>query len=162
MTIYQMGIEAVENGVPVTINIEKRTMHIGKRKVIGGRLYSPMTKLAFDFGDSLPNNTWYVLARIAENYRIYKHSVPGKCEPSRPWFKALKYDELTDEDRLVGIDRAAARFELEYSVLVALIEGKLRWDESVMGARHWFWKNTDGLVILRSWIEPSIATINIL
>ena len=158
MTIYQMGIEAVENGVPVTINIEKRTMHIGKRKVIDGRLYSPLTKLAFDFGDSLPNLTCHVLLRIAADYRVYKHSIPGKNEPSRPWFKALKYDQLTDEDRLLGVDRAEARFELEYDVLVALITGKLRWVGSEMGYRNWFWKNSDGLVILRSWIEPSIET----
>ena len=155
MTIYQEGITAIQSGVPVTINLKKRTMHIGKRKVVDGSLYSPATKLAFDFGDSLPKNMEYVIERIEENYRAYQHSIPGKCEPNRPWFKALKYDDLTDEDRLVGMDRAEARFELEYSVLVAIITGKLTWSKPFMEDRHWFWKspNAKGLVLYRSWIE---------
>ena len=152
MTIYQMGIEAVENGVPVIINLKERTMRIGNKVVL-----SPSNLIAAELGESMPNNIAYVLERIEDNYNVYRHSIPGKREPSRPWFKALKYDELTDEDRLVGADRAEARFELEYSVLTAIMTGKLTWSDPTMSDHHWFWKSkrANGLVILRSWIEPS-------
>lgn len=152
MTIYQMGIEAVENGVPVIINLKERTMRIGNKVVLNEN-----NLIAVDLGDTMPKNIAYVLERIEDNYLVYRHSIPGKREPSRPWFKALKYDELTDEDRLVGADRAEARFELEYSVLTAILTGKLTWSEPTMSDHHWFWKSkrANGLVILRSWIEPS-------
>ena len=152
MTIYQMGIEAVENGESVVINLKERTMRIGNKVVLNEN-----NLIAVELGESMPNNIAYVLERIEDNYNVYRHSIPGKREPSRPWFKALKYDELTDEDRLVGADRSEARFELEYSVLTAIMTGKLTWSEPTMSNRHWFWKSkrANGLVILRSWIEPS-------
>lgn len=150
MTIYQMGIEAVENGMPVVINLKERTMRIGNKVVLNENKLP-----AVELGDTLPESLGNVLKRIEADYEVYKHSVPGKREQSRPWFKALKYDELTDEDRLVGIDRAAARFELEFAVLVAILTGKLQWSEPFMSNNHWFWKSANGLVILRSWIESS-------
>ena len=147
-----MGMDAIANGIPVTINLRERTMRIGNKVVLNEN-----NIIGVDLGDTMPKNIYYVLERIEEYYRVYRHSIPGKREPSRPWFKALKYDELTDEDSLVGADRAEARFELEYSVLTAIMTGKLTWSEPTMSDHHWFWKSkrANGLVILRSWIEPS-------
>lgn len=152
MTIYQMGMDAIANGIPVTINLRERTMRIGNKVVLNEN-----NIIGVDLGDTMPKNIYYVLERIEEYYRIYRHSVPGKRETSRPWFTALKYDQLTDEDRLVAVDRAEARFELEFAVLVSIMTKRLYWDESLMSDSHWFWKSkkANGLVILRSWIEPS-------
>lgn len=136
---YYDILERVKNGVPFTISFEKRTLKLGVELVeleICGAI----------------EDTADVLQNIVNLYEWYKYSTPGTHEPSRPYFKALSYAELSADDQVFGYDRNIARFKLEYYVLESILNGSFRWVED-MG--KWFWQCHDDkdLVILRSWVE---------
>lgn len=131
--------EQVSLGVPFTINFEKRTLKLGKKLI------------DLEISASI-EDTADVLENIVQLYDRYKHSIPGANEPSRTYFKALRYDELSQDDQTFGEDRNIAQFDLEYYILESIINGSFKWVED-MG--KWFWQCHDDkdLVILRSWVE---------
>lgn len=138
----------IEHGAKFSINLPKRTLKVNGKDI------------EFDdpkFDESI--NTMPILMHDIEmRYSIYKHSVPSERSERRQrnYFKALPYEQLTDEQMCYGWHREAARFQLEFLILRALQTGKLWWDKS-WGT--WFWQSdTDkDLVILREWIEPQAA-----
>lgn len=139
MKTFESIMAAVISGVPYRVDFEKRTLKIGDEIV------------EIDAGN--PMSLSEVLKQIECLYVIYKHSIPSTTEPSRPYFKALKYDQLSQDDKTYAPNRDVARFELEYFVLKSLLNGSLVWDEPTMG--KWFWRsqNDMNLIILRSWVE---------
>lgn len=84
-------------------------------------------------------------------YRLYKHSIPSANEPARPYFKALKYDELSEDDKTHGSTRDRARFELEYMVYLLAAGGRM---PELIG-NGYFWRSIQDpdFVIMKSWFN---------
>ena len=147
MTIYEELVQRVDNGDAFSIDFEKRTMKVGRQKLIDNGEYDDARKL-IDFDG-------YVLKTIYELYQDYKYSLPSERSDKkrRKYFKALSVDELTDEQLATGQKREVAQAALEGFVLCSIIAGHLVWDEAIMG--KWFYQRPSDpdLVILRSWIE---------
>ena len=147
MTIYEELISRVFDGENFHIDFEKRTMKIGKDKVVLCGEYNRKRKLIEFDG--------YVLKTIYELYQNYKYSLPSERSDSKRkgYFKALSVNELTDEQMATGERREVAKAKLEGFILCTILTGQLVWDEQIMG--KWFYQsgNDPDLVILRSWIE---------
>ena len=147
MTIYDELIKRVSNGETFHIDFEKRTMKIGKQKIIDcGEC---------DISKPLIEFKGFVLEAIDKLYQDYKHSLPSERSDSKrnKYFKALSVDELTDEQLMVAERREVAQAKLEGFILCMILMNVFTWDEFTMG--KWFYqsKNDSDLVILRSWIE---------
>ena len=153
MTIYEELIQRVSDGETFHIDFEKRTMKIGKHKVINNGEYDG-NRILIDGVDDI-FDTLEVLCSVKFLYDKYKHSMPSERSDSKRkcYFKALSVDELTDAEMATGERREVAKARLEGFILCMVLEGKFVWLEDVMG--KWFWqsKNDPDLVILRSWIE---------
>lgn len=98
-----------------------------------------------------------VCFEIIENlYHKYKYSRPtekSERHRQREYFRALKPDEMTDEQLVTGEDRNYARAALEAFILCASLAGYLTWDEEQMG-NYWFYQGKDkDLIILKKWIK---------
>lgn len=131
--------QKVLNGCPFVINFAERTLKLGKELV--------------DIEVIEPTKTMdEILQEIFILYQLYKHSIPSEHEPSHPYFKALKYEDLSYDDEIFADCRELARFELEYFILENLLNGSFVWKEEL---GKWFWQcpNDKDLVILRSWVE---------
>ena len=93
-----------------------------------------------------------VMDKLEELYEVYKFSYPSECEVKRKknYFKALKAEEMTDAELVVGVDRYTARVTLEATLLLLSITGYLRWKED-WGS--WFYQGKDkDFIILRDWV----------
>ena len=151
MTISDELVSQAEQGESFYINFKNKAMKIGKKFLIADGVYdSERTLLAtseLEMSD--------LLAHIEVLYKNYKYSLPSERSDSkrRQYFKALHVDKLTDRQMAIGERREVARAKLEGFILCMILNGKLQWDETIMG--KWFWqsKKDPDLVILRSWIE---------
>ena len=151
MTIYEELIQRVSNGETFHIDFEKRTMRIGRQKLVSNGKYDEdrtlMTNALLETSD--------VLSYIEEFYSIYKYSLPSERSDNkrRKYFKALSIWEITDEQLFVAQNREVAQARLEGFILCSILEGHFMWDEEEHG--KWFYqsKNDPDLVILRSWVE---------
>ena len=147
MTIYEELIESVSNGETFHIDFEKRTMKIGKQKIIDDGKY--------DENKQLINFKGFVFETIDQLYKSYKYSLPSERSDSkrRKYFKALSVNEMSDEQLMVAERRESAQCKLEGFILCMMLMNVFTWDELTMG--KWFYqsKNDPDLVILRSWIE---------
>ena len=147
MTIYDELIKRVSNGETFHIDFEKRTMKIGKQKIIDCGEY--------DISKPLIEFKGFVLEAIDKLYQDYKHSLPSERSDGKrkKYFKALSVDELTDEQLMVAERREVAQAKLEGFILCMILMNVFTWDEFTMG--KWFYqsKNDSDLVILRNWIE---------
>ena len=148
--IWRESHDAVANGARFSINLEKRSMRIGKKYVIKDGMYKG--DLCFE---DIPDSAEEMLAHIEDLYEVYKHSMPSERSDSRrkQYFFAKKIDELSDEKLIDGEPREMAMFRLEAYILFCILSGLFDWD-AVMG-RRWFWaSDTDrDLVILGRWIR---------
>ena len=151
MCIYQEMFERVESGERFHIDLEKRTMKVGKEVIIDGGEYDTSKELCFIGAHSLQE----VLHDIEALYARYKYSLPSERSDNkrRKYFKALSADELTDEQLITGLPREVTQYALEAFVLCATIKGVLVWGEELHD--KWFWqsKADPDLVILKSWVE---------
>ena len=147
MTIYEELIERVSNGETFHIDFEKRTMKIGKHKIIDNGKYDE-NRLLIGFKG-------LVLEHISELYSKYKYSLPsGRSENKRRrYFKSLSIDDIPDELLMTAERREVAQAELEGFILCMILMNVFTWDEFTMG--KWFWqdKNDPDLIVLRQWIE---------
>lgn len=89
-------------------------------------------------------------------YEVYKHSVPTKSYENKykfshkPYFKALEYDELSDEDFMYGANRQHAQFDLENRVFHLTDEEK----KELFSNDNWFWQGDDkDFIIIKAWID---------
>jgi len=144
-TIIGQAVEMIEAGSKFRVDLAGRNLYVGKRKLVDGGKYEGV----------LTNIESFSISTLEELYQNYKHSRPSERSDSkrRNYFKALRLDELDDDDMLYGTDREIAQFELEAYLLCWILSGLFVWDEESMG--KWFWQsqNDKDLVILRSWIE---------
>ena len=150
MNIYCEMLERVESGERFHIDLEKRTMKVGKEVVIDNGEYDASKKL-FEVEIYSPES---LLHMIRELYRNYKYSLPSERSDSKrkKYFKALSVDELTDEQLIVGMPREVAQFALEAFVLCTILNGDFVWDEELHG--KWFYQRPSDpdLIILKSWV----------
>lgn len=151
MSICLDAFERVQNGESFYIDFEKRTMKVGKDKIIDNGEYNTSRPLY----DPEIYEAQTVLSTIERLYKIYKYSLPSERSDNkrRKYFKALQTDELTDEQLIMGKPREVAQFILEAFILCAILSGDFVWDEGTMG--KWFYQcpSDPDLIILRSWVE---------
>ena len=101
-----------------------------------------------------------MLETIENLYDIYKRSVPGersnRKEKSVTQFRALPFDELSDDDVMFGARREEAQYDLEAFVLFTVLSGQLKWNDE-WGT--WFWKSGKDrdLVLLKNWMTKEAA-----
>lgn len=126
-------VDEVYKGARCTVDFKNRTV----------KLNGKLVEL-----DTIDNVDY--LEIIYDLYQIYKISRPSERSESRAhnYFKAKSYDELTDEELIMGIAREVARTNLEVYVLQTIISGC--WDDYDWGNK-WFIKKED-MVILKEWI----------
>lgn len=147
--IYNESVTRVAEGARFRVDLVKRELRINGKYVIRNGETGDNPGV-----DVQPLDE--VLANIEEMYQVYKHSIPSeRSEEYRGrYFRALREEELSDEDMLYGIPREIARAHLEIYVLLCIINGSLTWDEERMG--KWYWRSPsdpDNLIILRQWVE---------
>lgn len=151
MTIYKELLERVESGESFSIDFEKRTMKIGKQKVIDNGEYDTTRELINNTSDDLD----IIIDAIEILHCNYKYSLPSERSDSKrkTYFKAYTMADIPD-DKLFGAERRElAQARLEGFVLCMVLKGIFKWDEEKFG--KWFWqsKNDPDLVILRNWVE---------
>ena len=151
MTIYKELLQRVEDGENFSIDFEKRTMKIGKQKIINNGEYDVTRELIINNSYDLD----VILEMIEVLYCNYKYSLPSERSESKRkgYFKAYSIDKIPDE-RLFNIEhRELAQARLEGFILCMILAGQFKWDEEILG--KWFYqsKNDTDLVILKSWVE---------
>ena len=149
MSIYEQVYGEVAQGASFRIDFKSRTLTVNGKKVIDNGKYDGVLGATWEAGfmDSF-------LKELEVYYHTYKHSIPSEKSDRnrRCYFKALPEKELSDDDMLYGVPREVARFNLEFVLLAAILDG-FRWDEEKMG--KWFWQSEDDkdFVILREWVD---------
>lgn len=144
-TIMGLAIEHIEAGAKFRIDLKNRSLYIGKKCLVNNGEYE----------GKLTNIESFSISTLEDLYRRYKHSRPSERSEhkQKTYFRALRINELDDDDMLYGTDREVAQFELEAYLLCWVLSGLFVWDEESMG--KWFWqsKNDKDFVILREWVE---------
>lgn len=147
MTIYEELIERVSNGETFYIDLEKKTMKIGKETLIKNGEYDNERELITSIAQD-------ILSTIESLYVNYKYSLPSERSDSkrRKYFKALSINELTDEQLILADRREITQAALEGYILCMTLNGQFKWTKN-MG--NWFWQSSKDkdLVILKKWIE---------
>ena len=147
MTIYEELIQRVSDGETFRIDFEKRTMKIGKQKVIDNGEYDETRELI--------NFKGFVFQAIDELYKNYKYSLPSERSDSKrkKYFKALPIEKISDEQLMTAERREVAQCKLEGFILCMVLKNIFTWDEFTDS--KWFYQseNDPDLIILKSWIE---------
>ena len=142
MTIYDRLVQSVENGEYFSVNLETKSLRIGKEMVIDEGNYSGEL-----IGD-LPCDYWEMLEKLFINYYL---SRPGAwSERKKSYFAAKNVKEMSDIELACGESRLVAQAKLEGFVLCAVLSGLLKWNP-LYG--NWFWKSAryPELVLLKNW-----------
>lgn len=155
---FAKAVDEIESGAPFRCDLAKHDLWVGRERIVeNGRFVG--NDLGFDLvDDMLGTGESAVLNEIEEYYEKYKRSVPSerseRKERNVPQFKALPFDELTDEDMLYGERREEAKAKLEMFVLFAILSGALKWNDD-WGT--WFWRSErdKDLVLLKKWFETN-------
>lgn len=141
----------VENGARFSFNFAKRTLYVNGKCIIRDGKFAD-DEVQVEQSDASVAD---VLAGIEIRYNMYKHSIPNATSDRirSPHFKALKYDELTDDDRDFGLPRHERLFNLEWYVMMNILNGVLDWSKPEFRGK-WFWKSPKdfNLVIRKEWI----------
>jgi len=151
MNIFSEGLRLVDNGERFHVDFEKRTLTVGRKKLIDTGIYDVSQNL---YDDEIQNHD-ELMAKICELYRAYKYSLPSERSDNKrkKYFKALPIEELSDEQLICGEKREVAQYTLEAFILCAILNGDFVWDDEIYG--KWFYQNPTeaDLVILKKWIE---------
>ena len=151
MTIYDELLQRVECGEKFSIDFEKRTMKIGKQKIIDNGEYDATRTLI----DSPLNSVDYILDTIEMLYHSYKYSLPSERSESKRkgYFKAYSMAEIPDEKLFDTERRELAQARLEGFMFCMILNNSFKWNEFAEG--KWFYQsvNDPDLIILKSWVE---------
>ena len=151
MTIMQEILQGVSNGQHFHVDFENRNLKLGKHYLIKEGVVANGKSIGI-----APNqSTDEVLEIVQQLYIDYKYSYPSaqNQQRRRRYFKCLSADEMTQSQLIQGDDRNLAQAKLETYVLLSVLNGSLKWTDT-MGS--WFWRGQDGLIILREWIEKGV------
>ena len=152
MTLFSTVMSGVERGKKVKVNLKQKSLALNRQMLIeNGENLTDMELI--DENDLIMLNVQNLKGfdALEELYQRYKHSVPSeKSLCNKPDFKALSYEELSDEDMIYGIPRNVAQVMLETYILVMSMKGKLIWEND----KHWFWQSEKDkdFVLLREYI----------
>lgn len=145
MTIYDLGLDAVECANKFKIDFKKRDMKIGNRYLIKGGTYDGSLGIE-------PMNMSETIRQIENLYELYVNSMPSeRSEDNRhQYFSAPKADEMELEAMVFGEPREVARYKLEAFVLMSILNGNFN---NEWGA-YWFWQSPKyrDLIILKEWV----------
>lgn len=153
-SLYETLIVCARDYKSVKVNLKKGNLIVDKTKRfvidhkqiygIAGINPSDLKEIGIE---NCIEDPWHVLEML---YERYKYSVTNK-DIKKPYFKALKKDELTDANIINGEDRYIARCMLEGYVVLASANGILQWPDDDL----WFWQSeTDpDLIVLKEWIK---------
>lgn len=143
--IYRDAIKMVADGAKFNVNLVQRTLKINGKPIISNGEYKGSLGI-----EKMQHKQ--VILNIEELYDRYKHSIPSARSESKRfrYFKALKEDELENDDMLFGEQRDEAQIRLELFVLIAILNNSIKWNDS-----QWFWQssNDKDLIILKEWIK---------
>lgn len=143
--IFPCAVQKVARGARFFVDLENKSLSIGGSKIITEGQYNGSLGIEEMTSED-------AITEIEDLYQSYKHSVPSERSERkrRRYFKALKEDELSDEDMMHGELRDIAQLRLELFVLCCVLNGSLTWQ-----GNGWFWQspNDTDLVILKKWIE---------
>lgn len=152
--IFVELVERVDNGEPFNIDLEKRTMKVGKEYLIKNGEYDT-SRDVLDMGHRDIYSLRACLRMIRGLYNAYKYSLPSERSDNkrRKYFKALPIEEIPDDKLLIAEKRETMQAALEGFILCAIITNQFKWNEEIMG--KWFYQSEKDpdLVLLRSWIE---------
>ena len=87
------------------------------------------------------------LKKLEELYRDFKFSTPAENfqQKSCPFY-ALKAEEMTDEQMVIGKDRMESLAILEAHLKKLIISGE--WNGG-----SWYWIGNENLVLLKDWFK---------
>lgn len=155
MTIYEELVTRVYKGDSFNVDFEKRTIKVGKQFLVKNGEYDVSREL-FTIKENMgsPYSMKLILDTIDNLYKHYKYSLPSERSENKRkgYFKALPFDELSDEHLFVAGKREVSRAKLEGFILCMILENRFAWDEKEMG--KWFYqsKQDPDLIILKKWI----------
>lgn len=141
MTIYEKLIEEVQKGRRFNVNFASKSIRVDKTYLL---------KNGIHFGAELIQPTENVWEELEDLYEEYKYSCPTEKKlGNKPYFKALEYEEMNDEDLAFGENRNEAQAKLEAYILLHALAGDLTIEYG------WFWQSTrdKDFIILKDWIE---------
>ena len=125
---YENFIKKVEQGCRYKIDLAKHELRINNK----------ITNFDSFIGD------WQTADEL---YQKFKHSAP--CESKNgntPYFKALDFEQLTDEELAFNENRNVAQAMLEGYLLMA----NMKWQNG----KQWYRKGADtDFIVLRDWIK---------
>ena len=136
------------------VTIKYKTIRIGKKKYLEKGVWSDYKNELLKSDDLKEygiedcfDEPWKVVSIL---YQKYKYSIPSAKKKTNFIFKALPYDELTDDNLIHGLDRIKTKNMLEGYILIASHLGILKWQDET----QWFWQDeTDkDLVVLKKYI----------
>lgn len=166
MNLYDIIKNLSEEGYSrIRTNLIKGDLQIAKTKIIenGKQIADAFEANGNPYSfDSLIGES----EDICKLYAQYKTSLPGENDCNKTLFKAKSIDELTDAELVTGIPRTEARIKLETYILLASVDGRLKW----LNENHWYefghvlagkeYSDISGdkdFVILRKMIQRDIA-----
>lgn len=154
LPIYVELVARVDNGEPFHIDLEKRSMKVGKEYLIKNGEYDASREV-FDMMHKDIYSLQVALHMLRELYKNYKYSLPSERSDGKrkKYFKALPIEKIPDDKLLIAGRRETMQAALEGFILCAIITNQFKWDEEIMG--KWFYQSEKDpdLVLLRSWIE---------
>lgn len=127
-------VEKVNQGNKFKINLNKNESYLNKKKVI----------LTSATSDNLVNELNYI-------YKQYKESYPSeRSEKSRSYFKALSFEEMTDDMLVSGEDRLVQQALLEGFILT---HRDNIMEQLFVNTNKWFWQSDEDedFIILKEW-----------
>lgn len=128
---YENFIKRVNQGCSYRIDLTKRELRINNK----------ITNF-----DSFIGN-WQTAEEL---YQKFKHSAP--CERNNgntPYFKALGFEELSDDELAFNENRNVAQAMLEGYLLMAVMEWR--------NGKQWYRKGADtDFIVLREWIKEQV------
>ena len=141
-TIYEDIVKKAKEGRRVYIDLKEKEIKVGNTFII--KEGKPVNAKA-----SLINKTENPWQRLEELYQNFKYSLPNKELGSKPYFKALSYEELPRERMLGAENRNAARVELEAFILLSALAGFLKWEKD-----GWFYQSQEDkdFIILKEYL----------
>lgn len=156
MTLYEKIIQMAQESKDFHVNLYENTLRIGDKYIIrNGKTddaYTGMQVVPTKLYGLTQNKLLQVLTCM---YVEYRHSVPeAGWSLSRPYFKALRKDELSEMDYFEGRLRSSMQVHLESLILCCKIAGILQWTGELQG---WYWKSwiCSSFVLLKEWIDTN-------
>lgn len=156
-TIFEMFMNDVNNGYDFVIDFKRKILKSKRRSYIENGKWNTMQNLIHFDNNTEMSDIDFVLSFIESIYEVYKTSYPTEKSErhKKKYFKAIKAEEMSDEELVSGIDRFYMQAMLEAFILCTSLNGDLYWDAERGDMHGWFWQSNKDkdLVILKEWIN---------